>query len=102
MFENMVLFLVLSVSFLVCSGYLLGDFLNEPDRGLFRIFIVPFLMTIFFGLSLLIAATLLSRDLGRMQEKEKAIEAGVASYIFDANTGKSEFEYLERKENNNE
>lgn len=106
MIENTILFFVFGVALFASSSITLGSFLEILDRPRFRLrslpLIFPCLMGMFFGLWLLLAATACSREAGRIQEKEKAIEAGVASYIFNADTGDSEFEYLKIKENNNE
>ena len=106
MIENTILFFVLGVALFASSSILLGSFLETLDRPRFRLRSLPlifdYLIGMFFGMCLLLVATSGSCEVGRMQEKEKAIEAGVASYIFNTSTGESEFEYLKIKESNNE
>ena len=88
---------IVQVVFFVTAGLLLCEIFDGSGSYFFRQDAFIFCLMVLAGLAIAGLCNCAGYDYGLMQERNKAVEAGVGYYSLDSKTGDTQFEYLEIK-----
>ncbi len=95
---------ILLVVLSVAAGFVLSEIFDGSGSCFFGPDTFVFCLLVLAGLTLAGLCNCACYAYGLKQERNKAVEAGVAYYRLDSKTGDTQFEYLEikKEETNNE